>query len=48
MTVGIPARAVAKPISYLTGVANEEIAPEDTYDAIRGTITGTASPGSKQ
>jgi len=48
MTVGVPARAVAKPISYLTGVANEEIAPEDTYDAIRGTITGTASPGSKQ
>lgn len=48
MTVGVPARAVAKPISYLTGVANEEIAPEDTYDTIRGTITGTASPGSKQ
>lgn len=48
MTVGVPARAVAKPISYLTGVANEEIAPEDTYDAIRGTITGTASTGSKQ
>ena len=48
MTVGVPASAAAKPASYLADVAAGRVAPTSIPDAVRGTITGTASPASKQ
>jgi hypothetical protein len=48
MTVGVPSTALAKPIGYQADVAAGRVAPTSPVDAIRGTITGTASPASKQ
>ncbi len=48
MSVGVPASAVAKSVSYWADVAAGRVVPIDTLDAVRGTITGTASPASKQ
>ena len=48
MTVGVPASAVAKPVGYLADVSAGRVAPTSVPDAVRGTITGTASPTSKQ
>lgn len=48
MTVGVPANAVAKPINYLTGVANDDVRPTGPVDAARGVVSGVASPESKR
>jgi hypothetical protein len=48
MSVGVPANAVAKPVSYLADVATNNVRPTSAADAVRGTITGTASPDSKR
>ena len=45
---GLPAMAVARPVGYLAGVADDKIEPTGPVDAARGLITGTASPASKQ
>jgi hypothetical protein len=45
---GLPAAPLARPISYWADVAHGDISPTGPIDAIRGTITGTASPASKQ
>ncbi len=48
LTVGMPASALAKPFSYWADVAADRVEPTGLLDAARGTITGTASPESKQ
>lgn len=47
MTVGLPANAAAKPINYLSSVLNNDVRPTSAQDAVRGSITGVASPASK-
>lgn len=47
MSLGIPVNAAAKPISYLADVNAERVNPTSAADAIRGALTGTASPESK-
>lgn len=48
MTTGLPAYAIARPVGYMTGVAEERIAPTGPLDNVRGLVTGTPSPESKQ
>jgi hypothetical protein len=48
MTVGLPANLAARPVGYLIGVAEGRIDPVGPVDAVRGTITGAASPESKR
>ncbi len=47
MATGLPAVAVARPLGYLAGVADDRIEPTGPVDAVRGLVTGTASPESK-
>jgi hypothetical protein len=47
VATGLPAAAVARPVGYLAGVAEGKIEPTSTADAVRGTLTGVASPESK-
>lgn len=44
---GLPVTALAKPIAYTSDIATGYIEPTGPFDAIRGIITGTASPESK-
>ena len=44
---GLPAYAVARPLGYLAGVADERIEPTGPVDAVRGAVTGTPSPESR-
>lgn len=48
MVTGLPFYAVARPLGYAAGVAAGDIDPTSGADAVRGVITGTASPDSKQ
>jgi len=47
IATGFPASALARPVGYLAGVADNKIHPTGAVDAVRGTVTGTPSPGSK-
>lgn len=47
LATGLPLAPLARPIGYLTGVAADDINPTGPVDAVRGTITGAASPGSR-
>jgi hypothetical protein len=47
LTLGLPASAVARPLTYLTDVSSGKAKPTGTADAVRGAVTGTASPASK-
>jgi hypothetical protein len=47
LVTGLPAHAVARPISYLAGVAQGKTDPTGPVDAARGVITGAASPESR-
>ena len=48
LVTGIPANAFAKPIGYLADVEAGKVEPTSATDAVRGTVTGVASPESKQ
>jgi hypothetical protein len=48
MSLGVPASAVARPVSYAADVAAGKVRPTGPVDLARGTITGTASPESKR
>jgi hypothetical protein len=48
ITTGLPAYAVARPLGYLAGVADDRIEPTGPVDTARGLLTGSASPESKQ
>jgi hypothetical protein len=47
MVTGLPIYAIARPIGYAAGLADERIDPTGPVDVARGLITGTASPASK-
>jgi hypothetical protein len=47
IATGLPAVAVARPLGYLAGVADDRIDPTGPVDMARGLITGTPSPESK-
>jgi hypothetical protein len=48
LLTGLPAHWAARPIGYVTGIAEERIEPEGPLDVIRGLATGVASPDSRQ
>jgi len=48
IATGLPIHWAARPISYLTGIADDRIEPTGPLDAVRGVVTGVASPESKQ
>lgn len=48
LAVGIPVTPATKAAGYLADIGAEKVAPTSTIDAVRGTITGIASPPSKQ
>jgi len=48
MLTGVPVTAANKPLGYLAGVGQGDIEPTSTLDAVRGTISGAASPDSKR
>jgi hypothetical protein len=47
IATGLPAVAVARPLGYLAGVADDKIDPTGPVDLARGVVTGTPSPASK-
>ena len=47
LTTGLPAAAIARPVGYVAGVAQDSINPTSAADAARGIFTGIASPESK-
>ncbi len=44
---GVPVYALARPVGYAAGVADDRIEPTGPIDFARGLVTGTASPESK-
>ncbi|MCP2041934.1 hypothetical protein L1281_002552 [Neisseria sp. HSC-16F19] len=42
------APAAARPVGYMTGVANDDIRPTSPVDAVRGTLTGVPSAESRK
>jgi hypothetical protein len=48
LRLGIPLTPLSKAAGYAADVAAEKVDPQGTFDAVRGTITGVASPQSKQ
>jgi len=48
IVTGLPAYAVVRPLSYLTGIADDRIEPTGPLDVVRGLATGVASPESRQ
>jgi hypothetical protein len=48
IATGLPAYAAARPLGYLAGVMDNKIEPTGPVDAVRGAVTGAASPESKQ
>ena len=48
LTVGLPANILARPLGYLAGIDQGKTKPTSDADMVRGLITGTASPPSKQ
>ena len=47
LATGLPVTAVARPLGYLAGVADDRIEPTGPVDAARGMVTGVPSPASK-
>ena len=47
IATGLPAVALARPLGYLAGVADNKIDPTGPVDMARGLATGTPSPASK-
>ena len=47
LTTGLPANAIARPVGYVAGMADDRIDPTSQADAARGLLTGVASPASK-
>jgi hypothetical protein len=47
LTTGIPANIAARPLSYAADVQEGDVSPTSAADAVRGAITGRASPDSK-
>lgn len=47
LALGVPASALARPVSFAVDVAAERARPTSPADAVRGAITGAASPASR-
>ena len=47
LVTGLPFYAAARPLGYAAGVADDRIEPTGPVDAVRGLVTGSASPESK-
>lgn len=47
MLLGLPVSALAKPLGYLAAVEQGKVNPTSGADAVRGAVTGVASPESK-
>ena len=47
MITGVPVTAAARPVGYLLGVDQGRIEPTSAVDAVRGSVTGVASPESR-
>jgi len=47
MALGLPGTIISRPLGYLVGVENDQIRPTSGADAVRGVLTGVASPDSK-
>jgi len=47
IATGIPLYALARPLGYLAGVADDKIEPTGPVDAVRGAVTGTPSAESR-
>ena len=47
IATGLPAMAIARPLSYVAGVEQGKVSPTGPVDAVRGTVTGVASPESR-
>lgn len=47
LTTGLPVDVLAKPLGYAAAVHQGKVAPTSAADAVRGAITGVASPESK-
>lgn len=48
LVTGLPIYSVARPVGYLTGVAQGKTEPTNAADLARGIVTGTASAESKK
>lgn len=48
LTLGVPLTPATKAIGYVADVQADRVDPTSNIDAVRGTITGVASPESKQ
>jgi len=48
MILGVPVTPLTKAGGYLADVSNGDVSPTSPADAVRGTVTGTASPESKR
>lgn len=47
MLTGVPVAVLGKPLGYAAEVAEGRVEPTGPADAVRGALTGVASPGSK-
>lgn len=47
LATGLPVDAVAKPLGYAAAVHQNKVRPTSAADAVRGAVTGVASPQSK-
>ncbi len=45
---GLPTTALARPLGYLAGVADDQIEPTGPADAVRGIVTGNPSKESRR
>jgi hypothetical protein len=48
ITTGIPVSAIGKPLGYAADVVQGNVEPAGPLDAVRGAISGAASPGTRQ
>jgi GNAT superfamily N-acetyltransferase len=48
LMLGLPASAVARPVTYLTDVGSGKAKPTGAADAVRGAVTGASSPANKE
>jgi len=48
ITTGLPASVAARPVGYLAGVSQGKVESTSPADAVRGLVTGVASPESRR
>jgi hypothetical protein len=48
LMTGVPVAALGKPLGYAADIEQGKVTPSGPADAVRGAISGAASPGTKQ